>query len=90
MAKHLCPYGHSAVVRQDPDSEGLVGQCDVCGWSAPYVVARGDQDWQAEGGELANRQLADESERGGTAPNARQIAAGEPEPSPDRGTQRRK
>jgi hypothetical protein len=47
MAKHLCPYGHAAVVRQDPDSTGLLGMCDFCGWSAAYTVAREQGDWHA-------------------------------------------
>lgn len=35
-----CPNDHGAVIRNDPKSHGMIAQCDVCGWSAPFAVAR--------------------------------------------------
>lgn len=59
-----CPQGHGAVVRNDPKSTGLIGMCDVCGWSAPYAVAREQGEYQPDpearihpGNELRREQL---------------------------------
>lgn len=43
-----CPNGHAAVIREDPKSDGRLGQCDTCGWSAPFIVARETADYQPD------------------------------------------
>lgn len=45
MTQKLCPQGHRHVIRNDPDSEGFLAQCDTCGWSAPFVVIRDEAEF---------------------------------------------
>lgn len=51
--KLVCPHGHAAVIRNDPESMGLIGQCDTCGWTASYMVAREEAIYR----ETENHQL---------------------------------
>lgn len=63
--EHRCPHGHLAVVRNDPQGTGLIGQCDTCGWTAPYAVSREDQSYRHGDDEQVREQLerAQEKER---------------------------
>lgn len=66
--KLTCPNGHSAVVRHDPNSTGMLAMCDVCGWTAPKVKAELDR---AQREEAKRRELAEEKRH--------ELAAGEEE-----------
>lgn len=48
MASLKCPNGHNAVIRHDPESTGMVAQCDMCGWSAPFAVVRERARYEAD------------------------------------------
>lgn len=79
-----CPNGHPAVVRNDPKSTGHVAMCDVCGWSAPFAVARDAGRWEPDhereighNDDPQRRQLPpgqDEEEEAAPAPVARRRA----------------
>jgi hypothetical protein len=50
LGEHMkleCANGHTAVIRQDPNSEGVRAICDTCGWSAPYLLAE-DGEWELD------------------------------------------
>lgn len=70
MARLDCPNGHAAVIRQDPNTRGYMAQCDVCGWTAPFVVARDEQDWRAEENAQLRGSQEQESQRRLTSPIA--------------------
>lgn len=83
MSTLTCPNDHPAVVRNDPKSTGMIAQCDICGWSAPFAVARERARYEADdereighNTDAARRQLppAQDQDEEGTPTPARRRA----------------